>query len=168
MNDTDKVMPFVRESFPEWAKYHALQIRKRKNKQGEDEYAVTDLSYNNPDQFVLDIISPLMVSAANGEDVTENLNELFKDVIIGTAEPFVDKSLALQYAQEMMGFIRADNPEIAADKLTRAYKISEPGFNIVSLDAGVKGIIKLLPTKPTSARYDAKLAESLIVLLLSP
>jgi len=128
MNDTDKVMPFVRESFPEWAKYHALQIRKRKNKQGEDEYAVTDLSYNNPDQFVLDIISPLMVSAANGEDVTENLNELFKDVIIGTAEPFVDKSLALQYAQEMMGFIRADNPEIAADKLTRAYKIAEPGL----------------------------------------
>jgi len=127
-NGTDKVMPFVRESFPEWSKYHALQIRKRKNKQGEDEYAVTDLSYNNPDQFVLDIISPLMVSAANGEDVTANLDELFKDVIIGTAEPFVDKSLALQYAQEMLGFIRADNPEIAADKLTRAYKISEPGL----------------------------------------
>ena len=28
----------------------------------------------------------------------------------------------------MLGFIRADNPEIAADKLTRAYKISEPGL----------------------------------------
>ena len=30
VNDTDKVMPFVRESFPEWARYHALQIRKFK------------------------------------------------------------------------------------------------------------------------------------------
>ena len=35
-------------------------------------YGVTDLSYNNPDQFVLDIIGPMMVTAANGEDVQKN------------------------------------------------------------------------------------------------
>ena len=128
VNGTDKVMSFIRESFPEWSKYHALQVRKRKNKKGEDEYAVTDLSYNNPDQFVLDIISPLMVSAANGEDVSKSLDTLFKDVIIGVSEPFVDKSLILQYAEETMGFIRADNPEISARKLVNMYKISEPGL----------------------------------------
>ena len=127
-NGTDKVMPFIRKSFPEWARYHALQIRKRINKQGEDEYAVTDLSYNNPDQFVLDIIGPLMVSAANGEDVSENLDRLFKDVIIGTTEPFVDKSLALQYAEEALGFIRATDELTAANKLARMYKIAEPGL----------------------------------------
>ena len=127
VNGTDKVMDFVRESFPEWSRYHALQIRKRKNKQGEDEYAVTDLSYNNPDQFVLDLVAPLMVTAANGEDVTKNLDTLFLDVIKGTAEPFVDKSLALQYATEMLGYIRTNNPEVAATKLARAYKIAEPG-----------------------------------------
>jgi hypothetical protein len=127
VNKTDKVMPFVRESFPEWSKYHALQIRKGKNKKGEVEYGVTDLSYNNPDQFVLDIISPLMVSAANGEDVTENLNELFKDVIIGTSEPFIDKSLALQFTEQMMGYIRSDNPLKSSEYLAKAWKLAEPG-----------------------------------------
>tara|TARA_Y100001937_G_C7071662_1_gene308678 strand:- start:51 stop:1145 length:1095 start_codon:yes stop_codon:yes gene_type:complete len=121
-------MDFVRESFPEWSRYHALQIREKKNKDGETEYGVTDLSYNNPDQFVLDIIGPMMVTAANGEDVTENLDKLFLDVIKGTAEPFVDKSLALQYATEMLGYIRTNNPEVAATKLARAYKIAEPGL----------------------------------------
>ena len=128
INGTDKVMDFVRESFPEWSRYHALQIREKKNKDGEIEYGVTDLSYNNPDQFVLDIIGPMMVTAANGEDVTENLDTLFLDVIKGTAEPFVDKSLALQYATEMLGYIRTNNPEVAATKLARAYKIAEPGL----------------------------------------
>ena len=127
VNDTDKVMPFVRESFPEWARYHALQIRKFKNKEGEDEYGVTDLSYNNPDQFVLDIVSPLMVAAANGEDVSENLDKLFKDVIVGVSQPFVDKSLALQFGEQMLGFIRSDNPQIASEYLAKAYKIAEPG-----------------------------------------
>ena len=41
------------------------------------------------------------------------------------------------------------------------------GFNIVSLDAEVKGI-KLSPTNPASAKYADTLAASLIVLLLSP
>ena len=127
VNGTDKVMPFVRESFPEWSKDHALQIRKGKNKKGEVEYGVTDLSYNNPDQFALDIISPLMVAAANGEDVTENLNELFKDVIIGTSEPFIDKSLSLQFAEQMMGYIRSDNPLKSSEYLAKMWKLAEPG-----------------------------------------
>ena len=41
-------MDFVRQSLPEWMKDHALQVREYKNKDGETEYAVTDLS-NNPD-----------------------------------------------------------------------------------------------------------------------
>jgi hypothetical protein len=55
---TDDVEPGVRKTQPEWAKYHALQIRpKGKDKEGNETYGVTDLSYNNPDQYVLDIIT---------------------------------------------------------------------------------------------------------------
>ena len=75
---TDKVEPGVRETQAEWAKNHALQIRpKGKDKEGNDTYGVTDLSYNNPDQYVLDIITPLMLSAASGKDVVEDLDTLF-------------------------------------------------------------------------------------------
>ncbi|NCW69109.1 MAG: hypothetical protein EBV86_11175, partial [Marivivens sp.] len=75
---TDKVEPGARKTQPDWAKYHALQIRpKGKDKEGNDTYGITDLSYNNPDQYVLDIITPLMMAAASGEDVVEKLDELF-------------------------------------------------------------------------------------------
>ena len=71
---TDKVEPGVRKSQPEWAQYHALQIRpKGKDEEGNETYGVTDLSYNNPDQYVLDIITPLMMAAASGENVVEML-----------------------------------------------------------------------------------------------
>jgi hypothetical protein len=124
---TDKVMDFIRQSLPEWAKNHALQVREYINKDGEKEYAVTDLSYNNPDQYVLDIISPLLVGAANGEDITKNLDEKMLQVIKNTASPFVGESLVLDYAKNILGYVKEENDLRAADFLFKAYKISEPG-----------------------------------------
>ena len=125
---TDKVMDFVRQSLPEWMKDHALQVREYKNKDGETEYAVTDLSYNNPDQYVLDIIAPLLVGAANGEDITKNLDDKMLQVIKNTASPFVGESLILEFGKNVLGYIKEENTSRAADYLFKAYKISEPGI----------------------------------------
>ena len=124
---TDKVMDFIRQSLPEWAKNHALQVREYTDKDGEKKYAVTDLSYNNPDQYVLDIIGELLVGAANGEDITKNLDDKMLRVIKNTASPFVGESLVLDYAKNMLGYIKEENDLRAADRLFKAYKISEPG-----------------------------------------
>ena len=142
---TDKVMDFIRQSLPEWAKNHALQVREYINKDGEKEYAVTDLSYNNPDQYVLDIIAPLLVGAANGEDITKNLDDKMLQVIKNTASPFVGESLVLEFGKNILGYIKEENTSRAADYLFKAYKISEPGIvkNIREL-AGDVGAYKAL------------------------
>jgi hypothetical protein len=130
---TDTAMDMIRDASPEWEKYHALQVRP-----GDDgKLYVTDLSYLNPDQYVLDMIMPLMVTAANGEDILTTLDNGMESVIQNMYEPFIDPSLASTFSKEMLTFItegaKKVMPVLEADEkkmynsLAKAYKITEPG-----------------------------------------
>jgi len=148
---TDKVEPGVRKSQPEWAKYHALQIRpKGKDKEGNETYGVTDLSYNNPDQYVLDIITPLMMAAASGEDVVEKLDELLPYAIKKTYEPFLSPSMATELGLSFLNYSKANTDEGRIRHLTNSYKLIEPGFvkllRDVGGDAAVESAFNVLST----------------------
>ena len=122
--DTNKYMDYVREQMPEWSKYHALKVRK----DNKGKLHVSDLSYNNPDQYVLDMIMPFMISVANGEDVEKSLGPLFRNAVSKAYEPFLSKSLATQYGMNMMDYISADTDEGKARILSKIYKLVEPGI----------------------------------------
>jgi len=134
---TDKVEPGIRKTQPEWAKYHALQIRpKGKDKEGNETYGVTDLSYNNPDQYVLDIITPLMMAAASGEDVTEKLDELFPYAVKKAYEPFLGLSMATELGLSFLDYAKADTDTGAIKAITNSYKLVEPGMLKLLRDIG--------------------------------
>ena len=134
---TDKVEPGIRKTQPEWAKYHALQIRpKGKDKEGNETYGVTDLSYNNPDQYVLDIITPLMMAAASGEDVVEKLDELFPYAVKKAYEPFLGLSMATELGLSFLDYAKADTDTGAIKAITNSYKLVEPGMLKLLRDIG--------------------------------
>jgi hypothetical protein len=134
---TDKAMDMIREASPEWQKYHALQVRP-----GEDgKLYVTDLSYLNPDQYVLDMIMPLMVTAANGEDITNTLDNGMSSIIENMYKPFLDPSLLTQFSTQMFKAITSDE-STAADALAKAYKLQEPG--IIKLGRELAGDFNVL------------------------
>ena len=134
---TDKAEPGIKKTQPEWAKYHALQIRpKGKDEEGNETYGVTDLSYNNPDQYVLDIITPLMMAAASGEDVVEKLDELLPYAIKKTYEPYLTPSMATELGLSFLNYAKADTDEGRIRHLTNSYKLIEPGFVKLLRDVG--------------------------------
>ena len=148
---TEKVEPGVRKSQPEWAQFHALQIRpKGKDEEGNETYGVTDLSYNNPDQYVLDIITPLMMAAASGEDVVEKLDELLPYAIKKTYEPYLSPSMATELGLSFLNYAKADTDEGRIRHLTNSYKLIEPGFvkllRDVGGDAAVESAFNVLST----------------------
>jgi|TARA_R110001583_G_scaffold64067_2_gene186678 hypothetical protein len=127
---TDKAMDMVRESMPEWMKYHALQVRP-----GDDgKLYVTDLSYLNPDQYVLDMIMPLMVTAANGEDITDTLDSGLKSVLTNMYKPFLDPSLLFNFVNDMSKLITTDDPNVVNKSIKNMYKTAEPGAVKVATD----------------------------------
>ena len=149
---TDKAEPGIRKTQPEWAKYHALQIRpKGKDEEGNETYGVTDLSYNNPDQYVLDIITPLMMAAASGEDVVEKLDELFPYAVKKTYEPYLSPSMATELGLSFLNYAKADTDEGRIRHLTNTYKLIEPGFvkllRDIGGDAAVEGAFNVLSQK---------------------
>jgi len=163
---TDKVEPGVRKSQPEWAQYHALQIRpKGKDEEGNETYGVTDLSYNNPDQYVLDIITPLMMAAASGEDVVEKLDELFPYAIKKTYEPFLSPSMATELGLSFLNYSKANTDEGRIRHLTNSYKLIEPGFvkllRDVGGDAAVEGAFNVLSTPLGRGELGTKIRNAL-------
>ena len=138
---TDKVEPGVRATSSPWQKYHALLIRpKGKDKDGEDKFGVTDLSYNNPDQYILDMIMPLMITAARGEDVEKKLDELFPVVFENTYSPFLDLTMGAQLGKQFLQYAKARNPEEGSTALRGLYKTLEPGyFKLLTDVAGSAG-----------------------------
>ena len=134
---TDKAMDMVRKSMPEWMKYHALQVRP-----GDDgKLYVTDLSYLNPDQYVLDMIMPLMVSAANGEDVSKTLDSGLKSIIENMYKPFIETSLLTNFIMDMSKLVTTDDPDVVERSIVNMYKTAEPGALKVATellgDAGI-------------------------------
>ena len=106
LNGTDKVVDAIRESSPAWTKNHALLVRQdKKNKK----YYVTDLSYNNPDQYALDFIMPFMIDAANGMGISESLDRNFSNMVTQQASTFLDPSLAVQVGAGTIDLLKAMN-----------------------------------------------------------
>jgi hypothetical protein len=123
VNGTSGAMDMLRESLPEWMKYHALQVRP-----GDDgKLYVTDLSYLNPDQYVLDMIMPLMVTAANGEDITNTLDNGMNSIIKNMYAPFLDPSLLATFTKDMYTAITTDDSRVLETALRSMYKTAEPG-----------------------------------------
>lgn len=140
---TDKAMDMIRESSPEWEKYHALQVRPGK----DGKLFVTDLSYLNPDQYVLDMIMPLMVTAANGEDITNTLDSGFASMLENMHKPFTDPALVAQLGGTLLDAIKGDTPFSVGQSLAKAYKIQEPGILKIGRElAGDFNVMKDLGT----------------------
>jgi hypothetical protein len=163
---TDKVEPGIRKTQPEWAKYHALQIRpKGKDKEGNETYGVTDLSYNNPDQYVLDIITPLMMAAASGEDVTEKLDDLLPYAVKKAYEPFLGLSMATELGLSFLNYAKADTEAGAVKALTDTYKLIEPGIykllRDIGGDAAVEDAFNILSSPLGKGEFGTRIRNSL-------
>ena len=125
LEGTDNMEDAVRKAGSPWSRNHAVGIRHNKK---NDKYYTTDLSYNNPDQFSLDMVMPFMVDAFNGRDLTENLNNTFTQIAAAQVAPFLDPSLAYQVGKSTVDAINSDNPADVAKNLVKSYKIMEPGL----------------------------------------
>lgn len=125
MAGTDKVAEFARSSLPEWQRNHALLFRK--DKDDPSKYYMTDLSYTNPDQFVMDIAMPFIHRVTQGEDVTKVAGELFKESFISMGQPFLQKSLVTQAAADTWNYINSDTDEQRAALLAQLWKYVESG-----------------------------------------
>ena len=137
VNGTSGAMDMLRESLPEWMKYHALQVRP-----GDDgKLYVTDLSYLNPDQYVLDMIMPLMVTAANGEDITNTLDNGMNSIIKNMYAPFLEPTLLFEFQKSMFTAATTDDPRVFDTALKSMYKTAEPGaLKVVTELLGDAGI----------------------------
>ena len=147
MNDTDHVVDAIRESGPPWSKYHALAVRR--DEKNPDKYFVSDLSYNNPDQFALDMIMPFMIDAANGRDIIESLDENFLKMLKQQASVFLEPSMATQQGEKTLDMVKALQ-EGDGDAFARAsseyYKLAEPGFAKTAREMGTDlGMLKDFP-----------------------
>ena len=133
---TDNMENAVRKAGSPWSRNHANIIRKDKK---NDKYYTTDLSYNNPDQFTLEMIMPFMIDAFNGKDLTKNLDKTFTEIAAAQVAPFLDPSLAFQVGSLTLDAVKglnSDNYEDTAKSLIKAYKIMEPGLFQMAREAG--------------------------------
>jgi len=147
MNDTDHVVDAIRESGPPWSKYHALAVRR--DKKNPDKYFVSDLSYNNPDQFALDMIMPFMIDAANGRDIVESLDENFLKMLKQQASVFLEPSMATQQGEKTLDMVKAlqkGDGDAFARAASEYYKLAEPGFAKTAREMGTDlGMLKDFP-----------------------
>ena len=155
-NGTENVTDALRQTIIEGMGAHALAIRKGKGK-NKGKYYYTDLSYNNPDQYLLDIISPFMIAVANGSNVDESLGELFGQASSNAMQPFFGPSLAIESGKILMDYFRAENDEQRGNFLAAFVKSNENGLYKMaretafdlglaqSADRGLSEILKKTP-----------------------
>tara|TARA_R110002124_G_scaffold276080_1_gene446765 strand:- start:51 stop:3896 length:3846 start_codon:yes stop_codon:yes gene_type:complete len=136
LQGTSNMENAVRKAGSPWSKNHANAIR---NDKKTGKYYTTDLSYNNPDQFSLDMIMPFMIDAFNGKDLTKNLDKIFTDIAAAQVEPFLGPSLAFQVGRFTVDAVKGmnnNNDEDTVKSLIKAYKIMEPGLVQMAREAG--------------------------------
>ena len=92
----------LRKNAPEYDRNGALLVT-GKDKKGNIKYH--NLNYIHPDSDMLDAITPIMLKAFRGEDISENLGEAVKESFFGLVKPYVQPSLALQFASDMLGYV---------------------------------------------------------------
>ena len=86
-----------------------------------------DVSYLNPDQYVIAGIVPLMMKASRGEDVSKDLDETMIQAGKKLFEPYVSPSLALEAATDLANVIMGKSTDVARD-LASVGKTLEPGY----------------------------------------
>ena len=97
-----------------------------KDKEGTITYH--NLTYIHPDSDMLDAVMPIMLKSFRGEDVSENLGEAVKESFLGLVKPYVQPSLALQFADEMWDYVQTGEDY----SIKNALKTIEPGYaNII-------------------------------------
>jgi|TARA_R100000479_G_scaffold176419_1_gene130747 hypothetical protein len=115
----------LRKNAPEYDRNGALLVT-GKDKKGNITYH--NLNYIHPDSDMLDAVTPIMLKAFRGEDVSENLGEAVKDSFFGLIKPYVQPSLALQFASDMLGYVETGEDYFFKEAL----KTIEPGYaNII-------------------------------------
>ena len=114
----------MRASLPDWQKNSALVITGR-TKDGMPTYV--DVSYLNPDQYVIAGIVPLMMKASRGEDVSKDLDETMIQAAKKLFEPYVSPSLALEAGTDLANVFMGKSTDVARD-LASVGKTLEPGY----------------------------------------
>lgn len=163
LNGTEGVADAMATSLPDWEKDHAIVVRK--DKDGNFKY--TDLSYNNPDQYVLDFIMPFMNEVASGRDVKESLDEKFMEILRRQAKVFADPSLATKQIFDTVGgnLLKSfmGSPEEQGNALVDWYKLQETGLGKMARetlqDLGAPELIDEI-TKPLGIGTPASKFES--------
>ena len=123
-NDTQKYMPSVRNTLPEWERNGAITIRK--DNKGKIYYQ--NHSYSNPDQYVLDFIMPFILDMGEGRNIDESLFDTITGIASKQLEPFFGTSLAVQGAKDLYDYADADDLQKGMAALGSYYKTVEPGF----------------------------------------
>jgi len=123
MNGNSETVDKLRKSglLPEYKKDNAILIT-GKTKEGFPKYL--DLSYMNPDQYVVGSFVPLMLKASRGEDVSKDLDKAIMGATKNIFQPYTDPSLSLEFFDLVRNFYDDPTPE----KIGKAAKILEPGI----------------------------------------
>jgi hypothetical protein len=117
----------LRKNAPKYDRNGALLIT-GKDKKGNIKYH--NLNYIHPDSDMMDAMTPIILKAFRGEDVSENLGEAVKDSFFGLVEPYVQPSLALQFASDMLGYAQTGDDYY----YSKALKTIEPGYANIARD----------------------------------
>lgn len=112
---------------PEWKVNNAILIT-GKNKEGMPKYI--DLSYINPDQYIMDTVLPLMMAAGRGEDVSKNIDKTIYNSINKFFSPYVDPSFSTELTAMVFDYVKNPSGGIFPDVevLGKAAKLLEPGI----------------------------------------
>ena len=123
-NDTQKYMPSVRNTLPEWERNGAITIRK--DNKGKIYYQ--NHSYSNPDQYVLDFIMPFILDMGEGRNIDESLFDTITGIASRQLEPFFGKSLTVEALKYLYDYTSTKDLQQEANALASYYKVVEPGF----------------------------------------
>jgi len=138
LEGTDKYVEAIRNTLPEWARDGALAVSV------DDKGRITyqNMSYVNPDQYVLDLIMPFILDVQSGRDVDESTMDVLSTVAKRLFEPFLGTSLAVesgfQFADAVKSLATGEGDPL--DKLVQVARTQEPGWakiaREIAVDAG--------------------------------
>jgi hypothetical protein len=138
----------IRKAFlPEYKKDNALLIT-GKTATGMPKFI--DLSYIHPDSNFLGAITPMILKASRGEDVSKDLDSQLLESGTRLLEPYISKTLVFDAAESLKNFVTSGGD---VSQLGGVVKALEPGYvkivRDMAIDAGAF-------EKFGSAGYDAE------------
>jgi|21_taG_2_1085346.scaffolds.fasta_scaffold02478_4 hypothetical protein len=154
---TDKYVEAIRNTLPEWSRDGALAVSEDKN--GRITYQ--NMSYINPDQYVLDLIMPFILDVQSGRDVEESTMDTISTISKRLFQPFIGESLATESAIGFADAVRSLAMDVTGignkdtlDKFVKVMKVQEPGWFKISRElAAEAGVLD-------TNKYNAAILES--------